>query len=65
MKEQQVTLVAVDDDPTTLELIKEALEGLEGMDLQIHTTTDPDDALDLIQQKQADIACPGSRAART
>jgi len=56
MKEQQVTLVAVDDDPTTLELIKEALEGLEGMDLQIHTTTDPDEALDLIQHKQADIA---------
>ena len=56
MKEQQVTLVAVDDDPTTLELIKEALQGLEGIDLQIHTTTDPDEALELILEKQADIA---------
>src|SRR5262245_57727425 len=52
MKEQQVNLVAVDDDPTTLELIKEALEG---MDLQIRTMTDPDEALEYILQKQADI----------
>ena len=52
MKEPQVTLVAVDDDPTTLELIKESLEG---MDLQIHTLTDPDEALEIVFQKQADI----------
>src|SRR5688572_28230000 len=53
MKEQQVTLVAVDDDPTTLELIKEALEG---MDLQIRALTDPDEALEFILEKQVDIA---------
>ena len=53
MKEQQVSLVAVDDDPTTLELIKEALDG---MDLQIRTLTDPDEGLELILQKQPDIA---------
>ena len=53
MKEQQVTLIAVDDDPTTLELIKESLDG---MDLQIRTSTDPDEGLELILQKQPDIA---------
>src|SRR4030095_12047035 len=53
MKEQQVSLIAVDDDPTTLELITEALDG---MDLQIRTLTDPDEGLELILEKQADIA---------
>jgi DNA-binding NtrC family response regulator len=52
MKEQQVNLVAVDDDAATLELIKEALDGL---DLQIRTMTDPDEALEFILQKQPDI----------
>src|SRR5215207_9800337 len=53
MKEQQVTLVAIDDDPTTLELIKESLDG---MDLQIRTSTDPDEGLGMILNKQPDIA---------
>jgi len=53
MNEQQVTLVAIDDDPAALELITEALSEL---DLQVLTSTDPEEGLDLIVQKQPDIA---------
>ena len=52
MKEEQVFLVAVDDDAATLELITEALGG---MNLQILTFTDPDEGLEVILQKQPDI----------
>jgi DNA-binding NtrC family response regulator len=52
MKEEQVILVAVDDDAATLELITEALGG---MNLQIRTFTDPDEGLEVILQKQPDI----------
>jgi DNA-binding NtrC family response regulator len=52
MKEQQVTLVAIDDDAATLELITAALEG---MNLQIRTHTDPQEGLEVILQTQPDI----------
>jgi DNA-binding NtrC family response regulator len=53
MKEQPICLIAVDDDHATLELISAALEG---MNLQIRTSTDPDEGLSLILDKQPDIA---------
>jgi DNA-binding NtrC family response regulator len=53
MSDRPITLIAIDDDPTTLELISEALEG---MDLQILTSTDPAEGRELILQKQPDIA---------
>ena len=53
MNEQQVTLVAIDDDPAALELITEALSELE---VQVLTSTDPEAGLELIVQKQPDIA---------
>ena len=45
MNEQQVTLVAVDDDPAALELITEALSEL---DVEVLTSTDPEEGLQLI-----------------
>jgi DNA-binding NtrC family response regulator len=53
MSERQITLIAIDDDASTLELITEALDG---MGLQILTSTDPEEGLEMILQKQPDIA---------
>jgi DNA-binding NtrC family response regulator len=53
MNEQQITLVAIDDDAATLELITEALSELG---IQITTSTDPEEGLEIILQKQPDIA---------
>jgi DNA-binding NtrC family response regulator len=53
MNEQQITLVAIDDDAAALELITEALSELN---LQITTTTDPEEGLEIILKKQPDIA---------
>jgi DNA-binding response OmpR family regulator len=50
---QQQTLVAIDDDPTTLELISEALADLG---LQVSTFTDPAEGLEAIFREQPDIA---------
>jgi DNA-binding NtrC family response regulator len=53
MNEQRVTVVAIDDDPATLELITEALSEL---DLEVLTSTDPEAGLELILKRQPDIA---------
>ena len=50
--ENTVTLVAVDDDPASLELVEEALSS-EG--LSIFTATDPQVGLDLVAQHRPDI----------
>jgi DNA-binding NtrC family response regulator len=47
-----VTLVAIDDDPATLELISEALS--ESF-LQIHTALYPEEGLRLVQEKRPEI----------
>ncbi|HEX5000456.1 MAG TPA: sigma-54 dependent transcriptional regulator [Terriglobia bacterium] len=53
MKEREITLVAIDDDALTLELIEEALAGLN---LQIFTYSEPEKGLNAILEKQPDIA---------
>src|SRR4030095_10797456 len=53
MSDQPETLVAIDDDPATLELIKEALSSLN---LQVLTFTAPDEGLNAIMQNEASIA---------
>ena len=53
MSDQRETLVAIDDDPATLELIKEALSSLN---LQVLTFTAPDEGLNAIMQNEASIA---------
>jgi DNA-binding NtrC family response regulator len=52
MSDSRVTLVAIDDDASTLELITEALAE---MDLRVLTFTDPKEGLEVILQKQPDI----------
>lgn len=44
-----ITLVAVDDDPQNLELIR---EGLARDDLQVLTTADPQEGLDLVLRRR-------------
>jgi DNA-binding NtrC family response regulator len=47
-----ITLVAIDDDPATLELISEALGESS---LEIHTATDPEEGLRVVQEKRPEI----------
>ncbi|PYS50688.1 MAG: sigma-54-dependent Fis family transcriptional regulator [Acidobacteria bacterium] len=47
-----VTLIAIDDDPASLELISDTLEQA---DLQILTATDPRAGLDLVREKRPEI----------
>src|SRR5206468_12586577 len=47
-----VTLIAIDDDPASLELISDTLEQA---DLQILTATDPRAGLDLIRERRPEI----------
>jgi DNA-binding NtrC family response regulator len=53
MKERDITLVTIDDDPLALELIQESLSGME---LQILAYTDAQEGLNAILEKQPDIA---------
>jgi DNA-binding NtrC family response regulator len=47
-----ITLVAIDDDPATLELITEALCG---SNLEIHTAVDPEEGLRVVREKRPEI----------
>jgi DNA-binding NtrC family response regulator len=47
-----ITLIAIDDDPATLELISEALGE---NDLEVHTATDPEEGLGIVREKRPEI----------
>src|SRR6266849_2114563 len=51
--ESPVVLLAVDDQPQSLELVSAALDHLDG--LQILTETDPDQALELVRKRRPHI----------
>src|SRR5262245_11639616 len=50
--EAPITLLAIDDDPASLELVSDALEQT---DLEILTATDPQSALNIIREKRPEI----------
>ena len=47
-----VKLVAIDDDPLSLELVREALSGEK---LEIHTSTDPEEGFDIVLRERPQV----------